>query len=513
MALSDLAVRKAKATGKAYTLPDSDGLTLAVSADGSKSWHFRYYWSGTQKRMSLGTYPEVGLKDARALRDEARALLAKGINPRTDRKQKRQSVKLADENTFRAVYDKWVRHRELVLKEGRQTTLTQIRRVFRKDVLPILGKRTIYEIRRRDLLDVVGRIKRRKSYSVAEKVRTWLNQMFRYALVIVPGLEVNPASDLDVVAVPQPPVRHNPFLRMGQLPAFLQVLRGYPGNLQTQLGIRLLLLTGVRTGELRQATPDQFHLDKGLWVIPPEIVKQLQLVMRKDVKQIRTVPPYIVPLSAQAMEIVRHMLAQVHPVQRYLFPHASDPWKRMSENTLNFALKRLGYKDHLTGHGIRATISTALNEIGYPKVWVDAQLSHADPDKVSSAYNHAAYVEQRSRMMQDWADRLDLFEQNRVEEASRHLAGNREGVSAGGEVEGGWAVSGEIPAPARSAVERGREPLAAQGSMLRLLAVVLSRAGLQPELSDLQRERMEMLQIYDSPHMLPAADFANGRTS
>ena len=207
------------------------------------------------------------------------------------------------------------------------------------------------------------------------------------------------------------------------------------------------------------------------------------------------------------------MLAQIHPAQRYLFPHASDPWKRMSENTLNFALKRLGYKDHLTGHGIRATISTALNEIGYPKVWVDAQLSHADPDKVSSAYNHAAYVEQRSRMMQDWADRLDLFEQNRVEEASRHLAGNREGVSAGGEVEGGWAVSGEIPAPARSAVERGREPLAAQGSMLRLLAVVLSRAGLQPELSDLQRERMEMLQIYDSPHMLPAADFANGRTS
>ncbi len=277
MALSDLAVRKAKATGKAYTLPDSDGLTLAVSEDGGKSWHFRYYWSGAQKRMSLGTYPEVGLKDARALRDDARSLLAKGINPRADRKQKRQFVKLAAENTFGAVYEKWVRHRELVLKEGRQTTLTQIKRVFRKDVLPILAKRTIYEIRRGDLLDVVGRIERRKSYSVAEKVRTWFNQMFRYALVIVPGLEVNPASDLDVVAVPQPPVRHNPFLRMGQLPAFLQVLRSYPGNLQTQLGIRLLLLTGVRTGELRQAMPDQFHLDDGLWVIPPKVVKQCSL--------------------------------------------------------------------------------------------------------------------------------------------------------------------------------------------------------------------------------------------
>ena len=146
MALSDLAVRQAKATGKAYTLPDLDGLSLAVTAAGGRTWHFRYYWAGKQKRMSLGTYPEVTLREARSLRDEARALLAKGINPRVHRKQKRTAVRLADENTFEAVYRKWLKHRGLSLKEGRQTTLSILPRIFDKDVLPALGKRSIYAV-------------------------------------------------------------------------------------------------------------------------------------------------------------------------------------------------------------------------------------------------------------------------------------------------------------------------------------------------------------------------------
>ncbi len=331
MALSDLAVRKAKATGKDYTLTDIDGLSLAVSAQGGKSWHFRYYWLERQKRMSLGTYPEVGLREARALKDKARALLASGINPRTHRKQKRHATRLASENTFRAIYDKWIAFRGRDLKEGRQTTLTQIRRIFAKDVLPSLGKLSIYEIRRNELLEIVGRIERRKAHSVAEKVRTWFNQMFRYALVIVPGLESNPASDLDVVAEPQPPVRHNPFLRMDELPILLRTVRNYQGRLETQLGLRLLLLTGVRTGELRTATADQFHLDKGLWIIPPESVKQIIVELRRKRLSVDSIPPYIVPLSVQAMEIVRYMLTQRAPAQRYLFANQSDLTKRMSE--------------------------------------------------------------------------------------------------------------------------------------------------------------------------------------
>lgn len=168
MALSDLAVRQAKATGKDYTLADLDGLALFVAAQGGKSWHFRYYWLGKQKRMSLGPYPAVTLREARALREEART----------------------------------------------------------------------------HLLEVIGRIEARKSLSVAEKVRTWLHQLFEYATVVTPGMKANPASSLDVVAVPLPPVQHNPFLRIPELPEFLRTLRRYPGELQTQLAIRLLLTDG-----------------------------------------------------------------------------------------------------------------------------------------------------------------------------------------------------------------------------------------------------------------------------
>lgn len=431
MTLSDLTVRQAKAAEKTYSIPDTDGLGLVVAPTGGKSWHLRYYWLGKQKRISLGNYPEIGLREARTLRDEARALLAKGINPHTDRKQKRHAVKLAADYTFKAVFDAWVEHRRKEIKEGRNSTLSQILRIFNKDVLPSLKQMSIYDIRRPQLLGVLARIEERKAFTTAEKVRTWLLQLFRYALVIVEGLEANPASDLDVVAEPKPPVNHNPYLHLPELPEFLHKLRLYnPRGWQTQLGIRLLFLTGVRTGELRLATPDQFDLDRGLWIIPPQIVKQLQDEMRKAGKRPQDVPPYIVPLSLQAIEIVRYLLGVMRPAQVHLLTHRSELKKRISENTLNAALKRMGYEDQLTGHGIRGTISTALNEIGYPKIWVDAQLSHSDPNKVSSAYNHAKYVEPRRRMMQDWADRLDLLEQGQVEAASAHLTIHIEGVPA-----------------------------------------------------------------------------------
>ncbi|TCO75562.1 integrase [Plasticicumulans lactativorans] len=514
MALSDLVVRQAKTTGKAYTLPDIDGLSLAVTPTGNKSWHFRYYWLGKQKRMSLGNYPEVSLRDARTLRDEARALVAKDINPHLHRKQKRAAVKLAGENTFEAIYKKWLAHRELSLKKGRQTTLSILPRVFAKDVLPALGKRSIYDIKRPDLLEVIAKIEKRKALSVAEKVRTWFNQLFRYALVIVPGLEQNPASDLDVVAVPLPPVNHNPFLRMAELPKLLQRLRKYRGRLQTQLGLRLLLLTGVRTGELRMATPDQFDLDHGLWIIPPDVVKQLQVDMRKKRQLPTDVPPYIVPLSVQAIEIARHMLEQFKPAQHYLFRHDSEMKKRMSENTLNSALKRLGYRDLLTGHGMRATMSTALNEIGYPKVWVDAQLSHVDPNKVSATYNHAEYVEQRRRMMQDWADRLDLFEQNMAEAASMPLTIRLEGVPVVSDGEAAAAPPATAEKAAAAPVPMlivtppcDAKPLVSAAA-LRLPAVPSPRSVMEQPLSDIQRERMELVDVFEAPHNLPVVEFA-----
>ncbi|MBB6055037.1 integrase arm-type DNA-binding domain-containing protein [Tolumonas osonensis] len=512
MALSDLTVRQAKAADKTYSLPDTDGLGLVVAPTGGKSWHLRYYWLGKQKRISLGNYPEIGLREARTLRDEARALLARGINPHTDRKQKRHAVKLAADYTFKAVFDAWVEHRRKELKEGRQSTLSQILRIFGKDVLPALGKMSIYDIRRPQLLGVLARIEERKAFTTAEKVRTWLSQLFRYALVIVEGLEANPASDLDVVAEPKPPVNHNPYLHLPELPEFLQKLRLYnPRGWQTQLGIRLLFLTGVRTGELRLATPDQFDLDRGLWIIPPQIVKQLQDEMRKAGKRPQDVPPYIVPLSLQAIEIVSYLLGVIRPAQRHLLAHRSELKKRISENTLNAALKRMGYEDQLTGHGIRGTISTALNEIGYPKIWVDAQLSHSDPNKVSSAYNHAKYVEPRRRMMQDWADRLDLLEHGQVEAASAHLTIHIEGVPAMAEEDKPDAIvaaSSAAPVPSMVTAPIVVTPNDGSITFQRLSQVPPPPTHApEPEVSAIQREREEMLAIYESPSSLPVPLF------
>ncbi|MCM2446285.1 tyrosine-type recombinase/integrase [Rahnella sp. CG8] len=429
MALSDTTVRRAKATGKAYTLPDVSGLSLAVAPKGGKSWHFRYYWCGKQKRMSLGQYPEMTLREARQARDQASALLAQDINPRVAREQQRHAIHLASGNSFHSVFKEWTEYRALTLKEGRKSSLSQCKRVFKNDVLPRIGKTSIYDVRRADLLQILSRIEQRGAFTVAQKVRGWLNQVFRFALVKVEGLENNPATDLKVVALPKPPEIHNPFLWMHEIPTLLKKLRHYQGQLNTQLGIRLLLLTGVRTGELRLATPEQFDLERGLWLIPPDNVKQLKRHLHKNSMRPQTIPPYTVPLSVQAIEIIRHLLHEVRPKQRFLLPGNSDLNKRISENTLNAALKRMGYKDRLTGHGIRGTISTALHEIGYPKIWIEAQLSHSEPNKVSAAYNHAAYVEQRRVMMQDWADRLDLLEKGHVEAANSQLVIQIAGLS------------------------------------------------------------------------------------
>lgn len=329
----------------------------------------------------------------------------------------------------------------------------------------------------------------------------------------IEGLEHNPASDLDVVALPKPPVSHNPFLRMDELPALMTALRNYGGANQTHLGLRLLLLTGVRTGELRLATPDQFDLEQRLWIIPAEVVKQLQLAMRKPGKQVANIPPYIVPLSVQALEIVRQMLSQVVPAQRYLFAHRSDLSKRISENTLNGALRRMGYADQLTGHGMRATISTALNEIGYPKVWVDAQLSHADPDKVSAAYNHAEYVEQRRTMMQDWANRLDLWGQGKPKAASSPLTIRLEGAASLPLLENANAnavLYSSFPpatAPATMLISSEKVPIGSNQSPV-VPAPMQTEKPHKSHVSEIQRERAEMLATFEASSSLPLLVFA-----
>ena len=505
--LSDLMARQAKTTGKPYALADFDGLYLHVSAIGTKAWHFRYTWAGKRERITFGGYPALSLKEARDLRDEARSLLAKNINPHNERKRKRHAIVLAGEHTFKAVYEQWLNHRRLSLEEGRQTSLEQIGRVFKKDVFPMLRHLTIYDITRAHLLDIIGKVEKRGSLSVAEKLRTWFTQLFTYATVAIPNMGEDPSKDLDVVALPLPPVDNNPFLRMHELPLMLQTLRKYRGRLNTQLGLRMLLLTGVRTCELRFATPDQFDLDRGLWIIPVARLKQRKLLTKKRRKRLIDIPPYIVPLPVQAQEIVRYLLDNFKPAQVYLIPGDWCLKKPISENTLNGALKRMGYEDQLTGHGIRATISTALNEVGYPKKWVDAQLSHADPDKTSATYNHAEYVEQRRVMMQDWADRLDLFEQNQVEVGSMHLTITLQGLPT---IAGQAAAQPPVvnPAAPRLVVAAPTPDMPAVPASVQRLSAVRMPEYARPRLSEVQRERLHLLEMFEAPHNLSVADYA-----
>lgn len=412
--LTDSGVRHAKPQSNIYTLSDGRGLSLRVEPNGSKYWHFRFYWQGKQQRVSFGTFPDVSLKDARQRRDDARAMVAGGVDPRAyTQKEDEQGM------TFATFAQQW---KEFKLKKlgadmlkNRQSTRVQIERYLRKDLLPALGDLPLSSISQKEILLVLRKIESRGAKSIVEKCRSWLNEIFRHA--IAEGyINFNPVSDIDVVLLPPDPVKHNPFLTMSELPQLLAALKDYQGDRRIQLGVKLLLLTAVRPGELRYSEPQHFDLKTGLWHIPPEYVKQLQKRVRTGNEKI---PPFIVPLPKQAIAIIQELMSYRYHNQKYLLSHRIESSQCISENTLNHCLRRLGYKDKLTTHGIRATISTALNELGYQKEWIEAQLSHADPNQIRRAYNHAEYVEQRKQMMQEWADRLDQWELEGIEQKSR----------------------------------------------------------------------------------------------
>lgn len=414
MALTDVTIKAAKAKDKAYTLKDIKGLSINVSSTGVKSWFFRFSWNKKMQRLTLGQYPEISLVAARNLCEQYRAYIAQGIDPREKQNQQKQADEAANANTFEKFAETW---QQLKLKrlnakkqdfkkiKKRQSTEEQIERYMRLDILPVLGKKPLKSITRADVLAVQDRLESRNALSSAEKVRGWLNEIFRVA-VVKGHIETNPAADIDLLAMPYRRNKHNPFLRAEQMPDLMKNLRHFKGTRQTELGIRLLLLTGVRTGELRYAEPKEFDLDNAIWRIPAETVKQLQEnLSTKD----HNIPDYIVPLSHQAVAIVKELLSY-HMGERYLLRHRSDPSLPISENTLNKGLHRIGFKGRLTGHGIRSTISTELNERGYNKDWVEAQLSHVSTETDRATYNHANYIEPRRKMMQDWADLLDQWE-------------------------------------------------------------------------------------------------------
>ncbi|QLG93746.1 integrase arm-type DNA-binding domain-containing protein [Pseudomonas yamanorum] len=404
MPLTDTAVRQAKPADKDFSLTDASGLSLFVATNGTKSWHFRYSWLGKQPRYSLGTYPEITLKEARELRDQARALVAKGIDPRAHRRAEKEQATALAMNTFEAVANEWHAFKAPRMAKAVRGGSVQARFYLDKDLIPAMGKIPIADVKRSDVLAALRRVEKRGALNSARKCRSWLNEIFRYGMVSG-YLDINPASDLDIVAQPEPPVRHNPMLVRSELKEFFVALEASTAAAYVKCAIRLLWLTGVRTTELRNATMSQIDLDAGLWTIPPDEVKQLKKRVRKKAKE-DEVPPYLVPLSRQAVEEMRKV-HQLTGHYRLLIAGRNDPSQPISNGTVNSALKRMGYEGRLTGHGIRATISTALNEMDYEGDWIEAQLSHASGSKVRRSYNHAEYVEQRRVMMQEWADYLD----------------------------------------------------------------------------------------------------------
>lgn len=391
MPLTDTAIRQAKPREKPYKLGDSLGLYLEVSPSGSKLWRLKYRLAGKEKRYAIGTYPTVSLLEARSRRDETRKLIANGIDPVQARREEDRQRTQAAGNTFEALANEWMAYNA---PRWAKTTAYKAALYLKKDLIPGIGRRPMAEITRPELVELLRRIESRETFDVAKKCRQWLGQIFRFALA-KGVLQYNPATDLDVVAAPSPKVQHHPFLPPVELPALLQALAGYKGNILTKHAIRLLMLTVVRPGELRAAPWSEFDLDRALWTIPAERMK-----MRR---------PHLVPLPKQAVALLRELQAVTGKLD-LVFAGRNDPKRPMSENTINKCLADLGYKGRQTGHGFRHLLSTELNGRGYNKDWIERQLAHGDSDEIRATYNHANYLDQRRDMMQWWADHLEQLE-------------------------------------------------------------------------------------------------------
>ncbi|WP_392560369.1 tyrosine-type recombinase/integrase [Orbus mooreae] len=421
MALTEIAVRNAKPKQKRYTLNDDEGLSLCVAPCGGKYWHFRFSWQGKQPRISLGTYPDLSLKEARLKRDDYRLDIAKGIDPRPEHRRNAQAnIEMTDEEgyethhktslTLEMFIPRWkaLKFKKLGIDDPtrRNSTKTQIERYLKKDILPTLGIIPIEKITLRDIQQVLRKVENRGALSIAEKLRCWLIDIFRHAML--DGLiQTNPTTDIGFLALPKPAPKNNAHLDMKDIPQFLVALSRYPGDIQTKLALKLLLLTGVRPGELRFSKPEQFDLDNQVWTIPAGEIKQFKRLVNAG----HVIPDYVIPLSRQAVNIVRELLSLRYASQPYLLRGRGKPYQPVCENTFNQGIKRLGYDKKLTSHGLRGTLSTALYELDYEGRWIEAQLSHQDKNQIRRAYNHAKYITQRQRMMQEWADLLDEWQQ------------------------------------------------------------------------------------------------------
>lgn len=386
--LTDSAIKAAKAQDKPYKLADGQGLYLEVMPGGSKLWRLKYRYADREKRLALGAYPTVPLQQARQRRAEARELLALGVDPGAEKKAAKQAQR-ADGVTFETLAREWYAYNA---PRWAESTAYKAKLYLENDLIPGIGARPVKAITRPELVELVRKVEARGTLNAAGKIRQWLHQIFRYGLASG-VVESNPATDLDVVAAPAKAARHHPHVVFSELPELLGRIESTNLNTLTRCAIRLLLLTAVRPGELRQAPWSEFDLDNATWTIPKQRMKARR--------------PHVVPLPRQAVAILRQ-LREITGDYPLVFAGQQNPDRPMSENTINKALRLMGYEGRQTGHGFRHLLSTELNGRGYNRDWIERQLAHGDADEIRDTYNHATYLEQRREMMQAWADSLDI---------------------------------------------------------------------------------------------------------
>jgi integrase len=386
--LTEIAIKSAKPGNSVRKLSDGNGLVLLVYPNGSKYWAFRYRYLGKEKNLSLGIYPEVGLAEARRKLIEARKLLSSGQDPSEARKAQKRQAMISAENNFKAIALEWI-----AAKSPAWTPRYAdfVERRLKRDIFPKLGARPLMGITAPELLSVVRLIEERGAQELAHRMLQCCSQVFMYGIA-TGRAERNPASDLKG-ALKTYVKKTYAHLKAVELPEFLKNLSAYDGHPQTRLAVTLLMLTFVRTTELRGATWEEVDLDKGEWRIPAERMK-----MRRD---------HIVPLSRQAVAAFREA-QRLNGRWKFVFPNLRKPIKHMSENAVLYALYRMGYHNRTTGHGFRHTASTVLNESGlFSPDAIERQLAHVQGNKVRAAYNHAEYLSERREMMQWWADFLE----------------------------------------------------------------------------------------------------------
>ena len=389
MPLTDTHIRSLKPEAKPRKYFDGGGLFLYVPPTGSKLWRMAYRFEGKSKLLSFGDYPAVSLKDARGRREEAKGLLAKGIDPSAQKKAAKQEQVTAERDSFENIALDWHRTRLAGFSEKHQGTALYRLNTY---ILPIIGNKHIARLEAPEILALVKSIEDKGNHETARRVLQIIGQVFRFAIAMG-KIKHNIVADLHGALRPRKVTHRAAVLEKEKVAQLLMAIDDYAGYFPLVCALKLAPMLFVRPTELRCATWQEFDLDTAEWRIPAERMK-----MRRT---------HIVPLSCQALTILKE-LKKFSGEGQYLFPSTRTETRPISDATMLNALRRMGYQKHeMSVHGFRSIASTLLNELGYNRDWIERQLAHGDSNGVRAAYNYAEYLPERKKMMQEWSDYLD----------------------------------------------------------------------------------------------------------